>query len=1095
MLLQKIFAKSPQALENLKYLPHLSDIQIKSYDWFLKEGLRELFNEISPVKDYTGKELELYFEDYYFDEPKFNEIESQEKNLTYESALRVKLKLINKKTNETKIQEVYFGEIPMMSSRGTFIVNGVERTVVSQIIRSSGLYLIANQLRGRKLFGAKLIPNRGSWLEFETDLDSAIYVKIDRKRKVPVTCLLRIFGLDSNDDILKKFASVDTGKIKYIEKTIAKDITKNKEEAYIEIYRRIRPGDLATPDNAKSLIDGMFFRQDRYDLGEVGKYKLNQRLNRPTNDLKNRILTLDDIVDVLKLIINANNNETTEPDDIDHLSNHRVRPVGELLQNRLRVGVMRLRRTIQERMSTLDIYNLVPAQLINARQMMAVVWEFFSTSQLSQFLAQENPLAELEHKRRLSALGPGGLHRKRASFEVRDVHPTHYGRICPIQTPEGQNVGLVTYLATFARLNRLGFIETPYFRVKKGQVTDEIVYLDAYEEQKYYIAHSNVSLDKNRKIIDDVVEARYKGEPAFYPREQIDFIDVSPFQILSVATSLIPFLEHDDANRAQMGSNMQRQAVSYMYSEAPLVATGLEVKAACDSGHVLVSDVDGEVVEVDGKHIKIKIKNSSNYKIYRLRSFVRANQYTCISQRPIVFKGQKIKKGDALADSLQTKDGSLALGKNLLVAFVSWGGANYEDAVILSERVVENDLFTSIHIEDFICDVRETKLGPEITTLDIPNVSLEKLKDLDEDGIVRIGAEVRSGDILVGKISPKGEGDLTAEERLLRAIFGEKARDFKDTSLILKHGKRGRVVGIRVFSRDRGDKLEPGIIKRIQIEVAQRRLIMAGDKLAGRHGNKGVISKVVPVEDMPYLEDGTPVDIILNPLGVASRMNLGQILETHLGWAAQKLGYQAIVPVFSGTTEKDIKDELKRAGLPEDGKLVLYDGRTGEPFENRVMIGYVYMMKLIHMVEDKVHMRSIGPYSLITQQPLGGKAQLGGQRFGEMEVWALEGYGVAYTLQEMLTIKSDDVKGRISTYESIVRGQPFKSPNIPASFHVLMNELKSLSLNVELIGVKEKTQKEEEDKNGGGGIFNEAMEEVKYLEEHQGQNQESNNQE
>ncbi|MCX8015899.1 MAG: DNA-directed RNA polymerase subunit beta [Patescibacteria group bacterium] len=1090
MLPQKIFAKSPRFLETLKHLPHLAEIQIKSYEWFLKEGLRELFYEISPVKDYTGKELELYFEDYYFDQPKFNEIESQEKNLTYEAALRVKLKLVNKKTNETKIQEVYFGEIPMMTSRGTFIVNGVERTVVSQIIRSSGLYLTAIQARGRKLFGAKLIPNRGSWLEFETDLDSAIYVKIDRKRKVPATCLLRIFGLDTNEAILKTFADVDNGKIKYIEKTLAKDIAKTKEDSYVEIYRRIRPGDLATPDNAKSLIDGMFFREDRYDLGEVGRFKLNQRLNRKPDEIKERTLTLKDLVEVVKLIISSNNNDLAEPDDIDHLSNRRVRPVGELLQNRLRVGIMRLRRTIQERMSTLDIYNLVPAQLINARQMMAVVWEFFSTSQLSQFLAQENPLAELEHKRRLSAMGPGGLHRKRAGFEVRDVHPTHYGRICPIQTPEGQNVGLVTYLSTFARLNRLGFIETPYFKVKKGHITDEIIYLDAYEEERYHIAHSNVNIDKNGKIVDEMVEARYRGEPGFYRRDEIDLIDVSPFQILSVATSLIPFLEHDDANRAQMGSNMQRQAVSYMYSEAPLVSTGLEAKAARDSGHVLVSDVDGEVVEVDGRHIKIKVKGTNNYKVYTLRTFVRANQYTCISQRPIVKKGQKIHKGDVLADSLQTKDGMLALGKNLLVAFISWGGANYEDAVILSERVVQNDLFTSIHIEDFVCDVRETKLGPEITTLDIPNVSLEKLKDLDEEGIVRIGAEVRSGDILVGKISPKGEGELTAEERLLRAIFGEKARDVKDTSLILKHGKRGRVVGIKIFSRDRGDKLEPGIIKRIQIEVAQRRLIRAGDKLAGRHGNKGVISKIVPVEDMPYLEDGTPVDIILNPLGVASRMNLGQILETHLGWAAHELGYQAIVPVFSGTTEEDIKKELKTAGLPEDGKVILYDGRTGEPFENRVMVGYIYMMKLVHMVEDKVHMRSIGPYSLITQQPLGGKAQLGGQRFGEMEVWALEGYGAAYTLQEMLTIKSDDIKGRISTYESIVRGQEFKSPNIPASFHVLVNELKSLALNIELIGVKEKSKTVEE-KEEEGKLFSEAMEENKYLENNQGQSQQS----
>ncbi len=1081
MLKQKIFSKSSyRSFQTLNNLPYLAEIQTQSYNWFLKEGLKELFDEISPVKDYTGKELELYFENYFFDEPKFSDIESQEKNLTYEAALRVQLKLVNKKIGETKLQEVYFGEIPLMTSRGTFIINGVERTVVSQLIRSSGLYLTANISKGRKLFGAKIIPNRGAWLEFETNLDSAIYVKIDRKRKVPVSCLLRIFGLENNEDILNTFKEVDNGEIKYIEKTLAKDIAKTRNESFVEVYKRIRPGDLATVESAKGLIEGMFFRNDRYDLGEVGRFKLNQRLNTKKTDQK--ILTIEDLIDVIKLIINSNNNETAEPDDIDHLGNRRVRAVGELLQNRLRVGVMRMRRTIQDRMSTFDVYNLVPAQLINARQMMAIVWEFFSTFQLSQFLSQENPLSELEHKRRLSATGPGGLHRKRAGFEVRDVHPTHYGRICPIQTPEGANVGLVTHLANFSRLNRLGFLETPYFKVKNDQVTDEIVYLDAYEEEKYYIAHANINVDSKGKILEETVEARYKGEPGFYSREEINFIDISPFQILSVGPSLIPFLEHDDDNRAQMGANMQRQAVSYMYSEAPLVGTGMEEKAAHDSGHILISDVDGEVVEVDSAHIKIKIKGTSNYKNYRLRNFVRANQYTCISQRPIVFKGQKVKKGEALADSLQTKDGMLALGKNLLVAFVSWGGANYEDAVILSDRVVREDLFTSIHIEDFVCDVRETKLGPEITTLDIPNVSLEKLKDLDEEGIVRIGAEVKSGDILVGKISPKGEGELTSEERLLRAIFGEKARDVKDTSLILKHGKRGRVVGIRIFSRDRGDKLEPGIIKRIQIEVAQRRLIMAGDKLAGRHGNKGVISKIVPEEDMPYLTDGTPVDIILNPLGVASRMNLGQILETHLGWAAHELGYQAIVPVFSKTTEEDIKRELKEAGLPEDGKTILYDGRTGETFGEPVMVGYIYMMKLIHMVEDKIHMRSIGPYSLITQQPLGGKAQLGGQRFGEMEVWALEGYGAAYALQEMLTIKSDDVKGRIAAYEAIVKGEDFKSPNIPASFHVLVSELKSLALNVELIGVKiGKNFSDEEEKEDN--LFEKILEDKQLLVE------------
>lgn len=1063
----KIFVRHPTALSAIDNLPHLLEVQFNSYQWFLKEGLKELFQEISPIKDYSGKELELYFDDYYFEEPKFDENESKDKNLSYEAPLRVKLRLVNNVTKEVKEQQVYFGEFPMMTSRGTFIINGVERTVISQIIRSSGLYFTARLIRNKKYFGAKIIPDRGAWLEFETDSDNVIYVKIDRHRKVPATSLLRVFGLTTDEEILRVFKDVDNGPVSYITTTLKKDPAKNVEEAFVEIYKRLRPGDLATSENCRNLIEGMFFRKDRYDLSRVGRYKFNQRLGRiGETNLEERLLSKEDLIEVIKLIIKYNNDEKAEPDDIDHLANRRIRGVGELLQNRLRVGLARMKRTVQDRMSMSDIYTLTPGQLVNPRQVMAVVWEFFNISQLSQFLSQENPLAELEHKRRMSAMGPGGLHRKRAGFEVRDVHPSHYGRICPIQTPEGPNIGLVSYFTTFARVNEFGFLETPYFRVKNGRVTKEIVYLDAYEEEQYYIAHSGVKIDKEGRILEKEVEGRHQGEAGIYPRELIQFIDVSPFQILSVATGLIPFLEHDDANRAQMGSNMQRQAVSYVFSEPPLVSTGLEERAARDSGHLLISDVDGEVVEVDANHIKIKVshKDGGGFKVYRLRNFVRANQYTCISQRPIVNKGQHVKKGDVLADSLQTSNGILALGKNLLVAFLSWGGANFEDAVILSERVVRDDLFTSIHIEDFICDVRDTKLGPEITTLDIPNVSLEKLKDLDEEGIVRIGAEVKGGDILVGKISPKGEAELTAEERLLRAIFGEKAKDVKDTSLILKYGKNGRVIGVKVFSREKGDKLEPGIIKRIQIEIAQLRRIMAGDKLAGRHGNKGVISKIVPIEDMPYLEDGTPVDIILNPMGVASRMNLGQILETHLGWAAYRLGYRAITPVFLGATEKDIKEELKKAGLPEDGKVILYDGRTGEPFKERIAVGYIYMMKLIHMVEDKIHMRSVGPYSLITQQPLGGKAQLGGQRFGEMEVWALEGYGAAYTLQEMLTIKSDDVMGRFAAYEAIVRGQEFKSPNIPASFHVLVNELKSLALNVELIGIKEAQEKKEKEK-------------------------------
>lgn len=1052
----KIFSSHPQSLKGLDILPNLCEVQTDSYNWFTENGIKELFEEVFPINDYTGKELDLHFEDYHFDQPKFDERQAKAKSLTYEAPLRVNFKLTNKKNKDVRKQEVYFGDFPMMTPRGTFIINGVERVVISQLIRSSGFYITSEVLKGRNLFGAKVIPERGAWLEFSTQADSGIYVKIDKKRKLAATALLRIFGLEQDEDIIKAFKDVDVGPISFIEQTLKKDDSNNADEAYVEIYKRIRPGDLSTPESAKNLIGAMFHRIDRYDLSEVGRYKLNQRLGKEEkSNLEERLLTLDDLVGILKLIITANNNRLAEPDDIDHLGNRRVRAVGEVLKGRMRVGIARMKRIIQDRMSTYDHETLVPAQLINARTVMSVVEEFFNTSQLSQFMSQENPLAELEHKRRLSAMGPGGLNRKRAGFEVRDVHHTHYGRICPLQTPEGANIGLVSYLASFAKLNHLGFIETPYFKVKNGKVTKEIKYLDAWEEDKYHITNAGIRTGADGKILDKEVEGRFNGKPGFYPANKIEFIDISPFQILSIATGLIPFVEHDDANRAQMGANMQRQAVSYIKPEAPVVCTGLEERAAQDSAQALVSEVAGEVVEVDAKHIKIKAKDGKKKFVeYNLHNFIRSNQSTTISQRVVVKRGQKINKGDVLADSLLTDNGVLALGQNLVVAFLSWGGANYEDAIVLSERVVSDDRFTTVHIEDFYCDVRDTKLGPEVTTLDIPNVSLEKLKDLDEEGIVRIGAEVSAGDILVGKISPKGETDLTAEERLLRAIFGDKARDVKDTSLTLKHGKRGRVVGIKVFSRENGDKMDPGVIKRIQIEIAQLRRVRAGDKLAGRHGNKGVISKIAAVEDMPYLDDGTPVDIVLNPLGIVSRMNLGQILETHLGFAAYKLGYRAITPIFVGATEEEIKKELKSAGVPESGKVVLRDGRTGEAFKQDVMVGCQYMLKLAHMVEDKLHTRSIGPYSLITQQPLGGKANLGGQRFGEMEVWALEGYGAAHTLQEMLTIKSDDMVGRVSAYEAIVRGQKFKTPNIPASFDVLIKELKSMSLNVELVGEK-----------------------------------------
>jgi len=1080
----KYFSKYPK---DLYPLPPLIKLQLDSYQWFLNQGLRELFDEVSPIKDYSGKDLELSFDNYFLDEPKHNEAEAKKYGLSYEAALRVKLKLNNKKTKEIKEQEIFLTDFPLITPRGTFVVNGVERVVVSQLIRSPGVFFTCGYIRGKKLHGAKIVPNRGAWLEFETDFNGVISVKIDRKRKVPVTALIRVFGIEKDEEIVSRFRDVDNNpNVKYIEETLKRDPSKNQAEGLIEVYKRIRPGDLAVVDNAKQLIENMFFNFDRYDLAEVGRFKMNQRLGLKFPLAKeHRILHLEDLILIIKEIVKLNNDPDAVGDDIDHLGNRRVKPLGELLQNKLRLGLVRMERIIRDRMSTFDIYTLTPAQLINSRPLIAIVKEFFTSSQLSQFMDQVNPLAELEHKRRLSAMGPGGLARERAGFEVRDVHSSHYGRICPIQTPEGPNIGLVGHLATYARINQYGFIETPYRKVKNGRVTKEITYFDASEEQKYIIAHAGEPLDNHNVFINPRVEARIKGEPGVVNRDRIDYIDISPYQCVSIATALIPFLEQDDANRALMGSNMQRQAVSLINPEAPLVGTGIENKAAQDSGQVTLAHERGKVIEVDSDHIIIQHPKKINLNKFRLQggvsflsqskksknklgglmevspdflkttywlhSFTRSNQYTCIHQRPIVYRGQAVKEGDVLADGASTDKGELALGQNVLVAFLPWAGANFEDAVILSERVVKDDRFSSIHIEEFTCDVRDTKLGPEIITPDIPNVGEERLKDLDEEGIIRIGAEVGPGDILVGKISPKGEVELTAEERLLRAIFGEKARDVKDVSLTLPHGKRGRVIGIKIFSREKGDKLPTGVIKTIQVEVAQFRKISVGDKLAGRHGNKGVISKILPEEEMPYLEDGTPVEMILNPLGVASRMNIGQVSETHLGWAAQRLGYKTYSPPFSGVTEDEIKKELIRAGLPQDGKVTLHDGRTGESFMQKVVVGYIYMMKLIHLVEDKIHMRSIGPYSLITQQPLGGKAQFGGQRFGEMEVWALEGYGAAHTLQEMLTIKSDDVLGRANTYDAIIKGHPIKGPNIPAAFQVLVNELKSLGFSVNLI--------------------------------------------
>jgi len=1030
---------------------NLIEIQRNSFKWFVEKGLRELFDEISPIKDHTGKELELSFLNYKFDTPKYTEEQTKEKDLTFETALRVNLKLINRTTKDSIEQEVYLGDFPVMTARGTFIINGVERVVISQLVRSPGAYFTANVFRGKKMFGAKVIPNRGAWLEFETEPDGFIGVRIDRKRKAPVTQLLRAFGYSSNEEMLKAFADVDVGDIKHIQATLKKDDAEDADKSFLGLHNRLRPGDLTTVDNARSLIEGMFFRFDRYDLSPVGRYKFNQRLGIEKKE--EGVLDKEDLTILLKEVIRMNNNPASEPDDIDHLGNRRVRAVGELVQSRLRVGFARLRRGVQDRMSTLERRTLQPVQLVNYKLLTAVVRDFFSSSQLSQFMDQVNPLAELEHKRRMSAMGPGGLTRERAGFEVRDVHSSYYGRICPIQTPEGANIGLVSYMANHARLNEFGFLEAPYYKVKNGVVTSTIVWIDAIEEEKYNIAQADVGIDEKGFIVPDVFPARIKGKPGECTREEVNFMDVSANQFTSVSASLIPFLEHDDANRALMGSNMQRQGVPSIHPEIPFVGTGQEDSAAHDSEQVIVAAEDGIVTDSDSSGISIK--GSSGTRRYPILKFRRSNQSTCISQRPIVFVGDKIKKGEVIADGPGTKEGILSLGQNLIVAFVPWRGWNFEDAVVLSERVAQKDRFTSIHIETFICSVRDTKIGPEITTPDIPNVSEEKLRNLDEEGIVRIGAEVRPGDILVGKISPKGESELSSEERLLRAIFGEKARDVKDTSLTLPHGKTGRIIGIKIFSREKGDKLEPGIIKKVQVEVAQLRKIRAGDKLAGRHGNKGVISTIRPVEDMPYLADGTPVDVVLNPLGVASRMNLGQILETHLGLAASKLGYRAVVPNFVGGNEKEISEELVRAGFSETGKTTLFDGLTGQAFREPIMVGCIYMMKLNHLVEDKIHMRSTGPYSLITQQPLGGKAQLGGQRFGEMEVWALEGYGAAHTLQEMLTIKSDDVLGRSAAFESIIRGTEIRKPNVPASFNVLLSELKSLGLGVHYDGERE----------------------------------------
>jgi len=1112
---RKTYASIPEVLP----IPNLIELQLDSFKWFIDNGLRDLFDEISPIQDFTGRVMELRFREYEFEEPKYSELECRTRDLTFSKPLYVWAELLIKETGEIQRQRVYMGDFPFMTDQGTFIINGAERVVVSQLVRSPGVYYTAadDPATGRLLFNAKVIPNRGAWLEFETAARGQLYVKVDRKRKLEATKLLRAVGYESNDDMMAIFARVDTGETPYIASTLEKDTTSTRGEALIEVYKKLRPGDPPTGDNAEKLVESLFFNFRRYDLGRVGRYKLNKKLTPVADRMgiamsTERTVSKEDIAAIVGHLIELNRDQGL-PDDIDHLGNRRIRANGELIQNAFRVGLLRMERVVRERMSIQEADKATPNALINIRPVVAAMKEFFGGSQLSQFMDQTNPLAELTSKRRLSALGPGGLSRERAGFDVRDVHHSHYGRICPIETPEGPNIGLIGSLATYGRINEYGFIETPYRKVKrtigyddpqaleeiadadvasksgtvvlkKGKkltkeavaelkkqkatafpiqprVTDEIVYLAADEEEEHHVAQANAPLDAGGHFIDDRVPARFRDTFPESRPNQIEYMDVSPKQVVSVATALIPFLEHDDANRALMGSNMQRQAVPLLEPEAPIVGTGMERRAALDSGQVLTSKAPGVVTSVTAERIQIE-SDTGDLTEYRLDKFVRSNQGTCINQRPIVEVGQRVDVGQPIADSSSTDRGELALGRNILVAFMSWEGGNYEDAIVISDRLVRDDVFTSIHIEKHEIESRDTKLGPEEITRDIPNVGEESLKDLDDDGIIYIGAEVQPGDILVGKITPKGETELTAEERLLRAIFGEKAREVKDSSLRLPHGERGKIVDVREFNRDRGDELLPGVNRLIRVSVAAKRKISVGDKMAGRHGNKGVVAKILPQEDMPFLPDGTPVDIILNPLGVPSRMNIGQILETHLGWALMEQGrhdggtpVKAASAVFDGANEEEIKQELLAAGLPGSGKTVLRDGRTGDPFDREVTVGYIYMLKLHHLVEDKIHARSTGPYSLITQQPLGGKAQFGGQRFGEMEVWALEAYGAANILQELLTVKSDDVVGRVQTYEAIVKGEDIQPPGVPESFKVLIKELQSLGLSVEILNENE----------------------------------------
>jgi DNA-directed RNA polymerase subunit beta len=1129
-------------------MPHLLDIQRNSYKWFLEDGLQEIFHDISPIQDFTGN-LVLSFENFKLGDPKYAIDECKERDVTLAAPLRVNVRLINRETGEIKEQEVFMGDFPLMTETGTFIINGAERVIVSQLVRSPGAYYGETiDPTGKKLYNATVIPNRGAWIELETDANDVISVRIDRTRKLPVTVLIRALGYGSNSAIAELFD--DDARIRA---TMERDSTDSKEEALVEIYKRLRPGEPPTVDNAQQLLNSLFFDPKRYDLATVGRYKLTKKLGwkrrllgkklaqpivdkttgeilistdtvidesmlegidevreaaifgedniieikvqtkadqpmkmlcSPTLEYRHRTITTNDIIAAINYLLNLMDGYGNT-DDIDHLGNRRVRSVGELLQNQFRIGLSRMERVVKERMTIQDVDVITPQALINIRPVVAAIKEFFGSSQLSQFMDQHNPLSELTHKRRLSALGPGGLSRERAGFEVRDVHNSHYGRMCPIETPEGPNIGLIGSLSTYARINEFGFMETPYRKVDKAnhKVTEDVRYLTADEEDELVIAQANEKLDENDWFVEDRVTSRYNEETLLMRAERVDYMDVSPKQVVSIATAMIPFLENDDANRALMGANMQRQAVPLLRTQAPLVGTGMEYKAACDSGVMILAHREGTVEKVTADQIQIRT-DKGDLDVYKLQKYMRSNQGTCINQVPIVYKNDRVAAKQPIADGPATDHGELALGYNVIVAFMPWEGYNYEDAILLSEKIVKEDIYTSIHIEEYECDARDTKLGPEEITRDIPNVAEDALRDLDEGGIICVGAEVRPGDILVGKVTPKGETELTAEERLLRAIFGEKAREVRDTSLRVPHGEAGKIVDVKIFSRENNDELPPGVNHLVRVYIAQKRKISVGDKMAGRHGNKGVVSRIMREEDMPFLPDGTPVNIVLNPLGVPSRMNIGQVLETHLGMAVRALGLQIkagdptvenrlremgydfeqngmpkpdvagmhiATPVFDGAKENEVFATLRAAGLRDDGKTILYDGRTGEPFENPVTVGCVYMLKLHHLVDDKIHARSTGPYSLVTQQPLGGKAQFGGQRFGEMEVWALEAYGAAYTLQEILTVKSDDVVGRVKTYEAIVKGENIPEPGVPESFKVLIKELQSIGLDIKVL--------------------------------------------